>query len=179
MPLPATPTLPLKSEQTHTPTSHPELFTVMYTHPLNLTAELLFLSSFFLLIVALFPLCSGSLLYRYTFRHHYASLIIFFYYQNVFILLSSCSPSLFLSYFYSLFVIFLNLQSRITYVQSTPGVPSTLPLVSTTTGSSTTQQALPVAGSAYVPSALATLGFTAIAPPGQALVQPLITGQCN
>lgn len=49
--------------------------------------------------------------------------------------------------------------------------------MSTTTGSSTTQQALPVAGSAYVPSALATLGFTAIAPPGQTLVQPLITGQ--
>ncbi|CAF90910.1 unnamed protein product, partial [Tetraodon nigroviridis] len=67
--------------------------------------------------------------------------------------------------------------TRITYVQSTPGVPSTLPLVPTTTGSSTTQQALPVAGSAYVPSALATLGFTAIAPPGQTLVQPLITGQ--
>ncbi|XP_042345218.1 protein capicua homolog isoform X2 [Plectropomus leopardus] len=65
--------------------------------------------------------------------------------------------------------------TRITYVQSTPGVPSTLPLVSTTTGSSTTQQALP--GSAYVPSPLATLGFTAIAPPGQTLVQPLIAGQ--
>ncbi|XP_068179726.1 protein capicua homolog isoform X2 [Antennarius striatus] len=67
--------------------------------------------------------------------------------------------------------------TRITYVQSTPGVPSTLPLVSTTTGSSTSQQGLPVAGSAYVPSSLATLGFTAIAPPGQALVQPLIAGQ--
>ncbi|XP_070823584.1 protein capicua homolog isoform X3 [Chaetodon trifascialis] len=67
--------------------------------------------------------------------------------------------------------------TRITYVQSTPGVPSTLPLVSATTGSSTTQQALPVAGSAYVPSPLATLGFTAIAPPGQTLVQPLIAGQ--
>ncbi|XP_063734310.1 protein capicua homolog isoform X2 [Eleginops maclovinus] len=65
--------------------------------------------------------------------------------------------------------------TRITYVQSTPGVPSTL--VSTTTGSSTTQQALPVPGSAYVPSPLATLGFTAIAPPGQTLVQPLIAGQ--
>lgn len=72
---------------------------------------------------------------------------------------------------------FLYLPSRITYVQSTPGVPSSLPLVSTTTSSSTTQQALPVAGSAYVPSALATLGFTAVAPPGQTLVQPLITGQ--
>lgn len=67
--------------------------------------------------------------------------------------------------------------NRITYVQSTPGVPATLPLVSTTTGSSPTQQALPVPGSAYVPSPLATLGFTAIAPPGQTLVQPLIAGQ--
>ncbi|CAB1450640.1 unnamed protein product [Pleuronectes platessa] len=67
--------------------------------------------------------------------------------------------------------------TRITYVQSTPGVPSTLPLVSTTTGSSSTQQAMPVPGSAYVPSSLATLGFTAIAPPGQTLVQPLIAGQ--
>uniref|UniRef100_A0A8C5EMR5 Protein capicua homolog n=1 Tax=Gouania willdenowi TaxID=441366 RepID=A0A8C5EMR5_GOUWI len=67
--------------------------------------------------------------------------------------------------------------TRITYVQSTPGVQSTLPLVSTTTGSSPSQQALPVAGSAYVPSPLATLGFTAIAPPGQTLVQPLIAGQ--
>ncbi|KAM4581483.1 protein capicua homolog isoform 3-T4 [Odontesthes bonariensis] len=67
--------------------------------------------------------------------------------------------------------------TRITYVQSTPGVPSTLPMVSTTTGSSPTQQALPVPSSAYVPSPLATLGFTAIAPPGQTLVQPLIAGQ--
>uniref|UniRef100_A0A1A8HAI5 Protein capicua homolog n=1 Tax=Nothobranchius korthausae TaxID=1143690 RepID=A0A1A8HAI5_9TELE len=67
--------------------------------------------------------------------------------------------------------------TRITYVQSTPGAPTTLPLVSTTTGSSPTQQALPVPGSAYVPSHLATLGFTAIAPPGQTLVQPLIAGQ--
>ncbi|XP_034729974.1 protein capicua homolog isoform X2 [Etheostoma cragini] len=67
--------------------------------------------------------------------------------------------------------------TRISYVHSTPGVPSTLPLVSTTTGASTTQQALPVTGSAYVPSPLATLGFTAIAPPGQTLVQPLIAGQ--
>ncbi|KAK2844790.1 hypothetical protein Q5P01_011449 [Channa striata] len=67
--------------------------------------------------------------------------------------------------------------TRITYVQSTPGAPSTLPLVSTTTGSSPTQQALPVPGSAYVPSPLATLGFTTIAPPGQTLVQPLIAGQ--
>uniref|UniRef100_A0A3B4ADL0 Protein capicua homolog n=1 Tax=Periophthalmus magnuspinnatus TaxID=409849 RepID=A0A3B4ADL0_9GOBI len=62
--------------------------------------------------------------------------------------------------------------SNITYVHSTPGVPSTLPLVSTTTGSPPSQQPLP--GSAYVPSPIATLGFTAIAPPGQTLVQPLI-----
>ncbi|KAM9851662.1 protein capicua homolog [Aulostomus maculatus] len=67
--------------------------------------------------------------------------------------------------------------TRITYVQSTPGVPSSLPLVSTTTGSSPTHQALPVPGSAYVPSPLATLGFTTITPPGQTLVQPLIAGQ--
>ncbi|KAM8869920.1 protein capicua homolog isoform 2-T5 [Spinachia spinachia] len=67
--------------------------------------------------------------------------------------------------------------TRITYVQSTPGVPSTLPLVSTTTVSSIGQQALPVHGSAYVQSPLATLGFTAIGPPGQTLVQPLIAGQ--
>ncbi|XP_078789687.1 protein capicua homolog isoform X6 [Oryzias latipes] len=67
--------------------------------------------------------------------------------------------------------------TRITYVQSTPGIPSTLPLVSTTTGSSSSQQALPVPGSAYVPSPLATLGFTAIASPGHTLVQPLIAGQ--
>ncbi|KAM6936133.1 protein capicua homolog isoform 2-T3 [Lycodopsis pacificus] len=64
--------------------------------------------------------------------------------------------------------------TRITYVQSTPGVSSTLPLVCTTTGSSTS---LSVPGSAYVQSPLATLGFTAIAPPGQTLVQPLIAGQ--
>ncbi|XP_029115969.1 protein capicua homolog isoform X2 [Scleropages formosus] len=66
--------------------------------------------------------------------------------------------------------------TRITYVQSTPGVPAPLPLVPTTTGSSP-QQAPPPAGSTYVPPPLATLGFTAIAPPGQTLVQPLIAGQ--
>ncbi|XP_072316208.1 protein capicua homolog isoform X2 [Eucyclogobius newberryi] len=65
--------------------------------------------------------------------------------------------------------------NRITYVHSTPGVPSTMPLVSTTTGSPPSQQPLP--GSAYVPSPIATLGFTAIAAPGQTLVQPLIAGQ--
>ncbi|KAJ8354798.1 hypothetical protein SKAU_G00223650 [Synaphobranchus kaupii] len=66
--------------------------------------------------------------------------------------------------------------TRFTYVQSTPGGPAPLPLVSTTTGSSP-QQTPPPPGSTYVPSPLATLGFTAIAPPGQALVQPLIAGQ--
>uniref|UniRef100_A0A8C9TY85 Protein capicua homolog n=1 Tax=Scleropages formosus TaxID=113540 RepID=A0A8C9TY85_SCLFO len=72
----------------------------------------------------------------------------------------------------TMFLFFL----RITYVQSTPGVPAPLPLVPTTTGSSP-QQAPPPAGSTYVPPPLATLGFTAIAPPGQTLVQPLIAGQ--
>ncbi|KAI1886239.1 hypothetical protein AGOR_G00211940 [Albula goreensis] len=66
--------------------------------------------------------------------------------------------------------------TRITYVQSTPGGPAPLPLVSTSTGSSP-QQTPPPPGSTYVPSPLATLGFTAIAPPGQTLVQPLIAGQ--
>lgn len=64
--------------------------------------------------------------------------------------------------------------TRITYVQSTPGVPSPLPLVPTTTGSSS-QTASATPGSAYVPSPLAT--FAAIAHPGQTLVQPLIAGQ--
>ncbi|KAJ8289848.1 hypothetical protein GJAV_G00006030 [Gymnothorax javanicus] len=68
--------------------------------------------------------------------------------------------------------------TRFTYVQSTPGGPAPLPLVSTTTGSSPQQTPPPPPpGSTYVPSPLATLGFTAIAPPGQALVQPLIAGQ--
>nr|XP_015224261.1 PREDICTED: protein capicua homolog [Lepisosteus oculatus] len=65
--------------------------------------------------------------------------------------------------------------TRITYVQSAPGVPTPLPIVSTTTGSSP-QQVPPPPGSAYVQSPLATLGFTAIAPSGQTLLQPLITG---
>ncbi|KAJ3598704.1 hypothetical protein NHX12_000727 [Muraenolepis orangiensis] len=65
--------------------------------------------------------------------------------------------------------------TRITYVQSTPGVPSAL-LVSTTTGSSPSHQALPLAGSAYVPSPIAMLGFTSMAP-GQTQVQPPMAGQ--
>ncbi|KAJ8334396.1 hypothetical protein SKAU_G00400350 [Synaphobranchus kaupii] len=66
--------------------------------------------------------------------------------------------------------------TRITYVQSTPGVPTPLPFVSTVTGSSP-QPAQPPPAPAYMPSPLATLGFTAIAPAGQTLVQPLIAGQ--
>ncbi|KAF4088316.1 hypothetical protein AMELA_G00082520 [Ameiurus melas] len=64
--------------------------------------------------------------------------------------------------------------TRITYVQSTPGGPSPIPLVSTATGSAS-QTAPPAPGSAYVPSPLAT--FTAITHSGQTLVQPLIAGQ--
>ncbi|KAI4905560.1 hypothetical protein NFI96_001630 [Prochilodus magdalenae] len=64
--------------------------------------------------------------------------------------------------------------TRITYVQSTPGGPSPIPLVSTTTGSNS-QAAPPTPGSAYVPSPLAT--FTAIAHAGQTLVQPILAGQ--
>ncbi|KAF5902362.1 protein capicua isoform X1, partial [Clarias magur] len=64
--------------------------------------------------------------------------------------------------------------TRITYVQSTPGGPSPIPLVSTATGS-TSQTGPPTPASAYVPSPLAT--FAAIAHPGQTLVQPLIAGQ--
>nr|XP_029519340.1 protein capicua homolog [Oncorhynchus nerka] len=56
--------------------------------------------------------------------------------------------------------------TRITYVQSGTGG------VSTATG-----QAPPSSGPAYLPSSLTTLGFTAIAPAGQALVHPLVAGQ--
>uniref|UniRef100_A0A3B4Y3I2 Protein capicua homolog n=1 Tax=Seriola lalandi dorsalis TaxID=1841481 RepID=A0A3B4Y3I2_SERLL len=51
----------------------------------------------------------------------------------------------------------------ITYVQSGPGVTTATP-----------QQATPAPGPAYLPSSLATLGFTAIAPGGQTLVQPIV-----
>ncbi|TKS89081.1 Protein capicua -like protein [Collichthys lucidus] len=53
--------------------------------------------------------------------------------------------------------------TRITYVQSGPGVTTATP-----------QQAAPAPGPAYLPSSLATLGFTAIAPAGQTLVQPIV-----
>ncbi|KAM9419612.1 protein capicua homolog isoform 2-T2 [Salvelinus alpinus] len=56
--------------------------------------------------------------------------------------------------------------TRITYVQSSTGVVSTA-----------TVQAPLSPGPAYLPSSLTTLGFTAITPAGQALMQPLVAGQ--
>ncbi|XP_075995191.1 protein capicua homolog isoform X2 [Genypterus blacodes] len=53
--------------------------------------------------------------------------------------------------------------TRITYVQSSPGLAT-----------ATVPQAPPPPGPAYLPSPLATLGFTAIAPAGQTLVQPIV-----
>ncbi|XP_056154056.1 protein capicua homolog [Lampris incognitus] len=60
-------------------------------------------------------------------------------------------------------VILTSPPTRITHVQSSPGVSS-----------ATAQQAPPPPGPAYLPSPLATLGFTAIAPAGQTLVQPIV-----
>ncbi|XP_055732236.1 protein capicua homolog isoform X3 [Salvelinus fontinalis] len=56
--------------------------------------------------------------------------------------------------------------TRITYVQSSTGVVSTAMV-----------QAPLSPGPAYLPSSLTTLGFTAITPAGQALMQPLVAGQ--
>ncbi|XP_038822294.1 protein capicua homolog isoform X2 [Salvelinus namaycush] len=56
--------------------------------------------------------------------------------------------------------------TRITYVQSSTGV-----------GSTAMVQAPLSPGPAYLPSSLTTLGFTAITPAGQALMQPLVAGQ--
>ncbi|XP_008287602.1 protein capicua homolog isoform X2 [Stegastes partitus] len=53
--------------------------------------------------------------------------------------------------------------TRITYVQSGPGVTTATP-----------QQGPQPPGPAYLPSPLATLSFTAIAPAGQTLVQPIV-----
>ncbi|XP_017295025.1 protein capicua homolog isoform X2 [Kryptolebias marmoratus] len=53
--------------------------------------------------------------------------------------------------------------TRITYVQSKPGVTTATP-----------QQAAQPPGPAYLPSHLAALGFATIAPAGQTLVQPLL-----
>lgn len=52
---------------------------------------------------------------------------------------------------------------RITYVQSAPGVATATPQQSATTSDAT-----------YLPSSITTLGFTAIAPAGQTLVQPIV-----
>ncbi|XP_066530289.1 protein capicua homolog [Hoplias malabaricus] len=66
--------------------------------------------------------------------------------------------------------------TRITYVQSAPGVAAPLPLGSTTSVSSP-QQAPAPPGPAFLSSPMATLGFTAIAPAGHTLVHPIVTGQ--
>ncbi|XP_060760821.1 protein capicua homolog isoform X3 [Neoarius graeffei] len=66
--------------------------------------------------------------------------------------------------------------TRITYVQSTTGVATPLSLGSTT-AVSTPQRAVPPHTQAFLPSAMATLGFTAIAPAGPTLVHPVVTGQ--
>uniref|UniRef100_A0A673NN50 Protein capicua homolog n=2 Tax=Sinocyclocheilus rhinocerous TaxID=307959 RepID=A0A673NN50_9TELE len=66
--------------------------------------------------------------------------------------------------------------TRITYVQSTPGVAAPLPLGSTPAVSSTQQAPSPSVPS-FLQSQVATLGFTAIAPAGQALVQPIVASQ--
>ncbi|XP_053540057.1 protein capicua homolog isoform X2 [Ictalurus punctatus] len=66
--------------------------------------------------------------------------------------------------------------TRITYVQSTTGVATPLPLGSTT-AVSTPQRAAPPHTQAFLPSAMATLGFTAIAPAGPTLVHPIVAGQ--
>lgn len=55
---------------------------------------------------------------------------------------------------------------RITYVQSAPGVTAATPQ----------QQSTAAPDAAYLPSSITTLGFTAIAPGGQTLVQP-VAGQ--
>lgn len=65
---------------------------------------------------------------------------------------------------------------RITYVQSTPGVATPLPLGSTPAVSSTQQTPSPV-GPSFLQSPVATIGFTAIAPAGQALVQPIVASK--
>lgn len=56
-----------------------------------------------------------------------------------------------------------NFSLRITYVQSSQGVTT-----------ATAQQGTQPQGPPYLPTPLAALGFTAIAPAGQALVQPIV-----
>uniref|UniRef100_A0A674MFU1 Protein capicua homolog n=1 Tax=Takifugu rubripes TaxID=31033 RepID=A0A674MFU1_TAKRU len=65
---------------------------------------------------------------------------------------------------FNLFLFLLLFMSfRITYVQSAPGVTTATPQQSTT-----------ASDAAYLPSSVTTLGFTAIAPAGQTLVQPIV-----
>lgn len=52
---------------------------------------------------------------------------------------------------------------RITYVQSAPGVTTATP-----------QQSPATIDATYLPSSITTLGFAAIAPAGQTLVQPIV-----
>ncbi|KAI5629741.1 protein capicua-like isoform X1, partial [Silurus asotus] len=66
--------------------------------------------------------------------------------------------------------------TRITYVQSTTGVATPLSLGSTS-AVSTPQRTAPPHTQAFLPSAMATLGFTAIAPAGPTLVHPIVAGQ--
>lgn len=63
-------------------------------------------------------------------------------------------------------VILTSPHTRMTCVQSGNGIATVTP-----------QQSAPAPGSAYLPSSLATLGFTAIAPAAQTLVQPVVTQQ--
>lgn len=144
------------------------LFPQLFSHPLTPTAP--FLSSLLL-----------SSLFMFYFPFFFSLLLhCLFHPSSSLPLIHTFALSLFtLTPLFSLLspLFSHSLSHRITYVQSTPGVPSPLPLGSTTTGSSSPQQAQPTPGSAYVPLPLATLGFTAIDPPGQNLVQPLITGQ--
>ncbi|KAM9434388.1 protein capicua homolog isoform 2-T2 [Clarias gariepinus] len=66
--------------------------------------------------------------------------------------------------------------TRITYVQSTTGVATPLPLGSTS-AVSTPPRAAPPHTQAFLPPGMATLGFTAIAPAGSALMPPIVAGQ--
>lgn len=67
---------------------------------------------------------------------------------------------------------------RITYVQSSPGGATPLPLGSTSAVSSS-QQAPSPAGPSFLQSPVATLGFTAIAPACQTLVQPIVASMID
>lgn len=72
---------------------------------------------------------------------------------------------------------------RITYVQSSPGVATPLPLGSTSAVSSSQQAPSPSflqsPSPSFLQSPVATLGFTAIAPAGQTLVQPIVASMID